>query len=102
MQHTLTVVCKKKKRNPKSDKTNMIEMKYTKKQGQYLSVIYYYRKLNKQSPAHLDFQKYFVSNPASVNEMLKILERKRFIKREAGKARSIELLLERAELPDLE
>ena len=77
-------------------------MKYTKKQGQYLSFIYYYRKLNKQSPAHLDFQKYFVSNPASVNEMLKTLERKGFIKRETGKARSIELLLERVELPDLE
>ena len=97
-----TVVCKKEKKKPKSDKTNNIEMKYTKKQGQYLSFIYYYRKLNKQSPAHLDFQKYFVSNPASVNEMLKTLERKGFIKREAGKARSIELLLERVELPDLE
>lgn len=77
-------------------------MKYTKKQGQYLSFIYYYRKLNNQSPAHLDFQKYFASNPASVNEMLKTLERKGLIKREAGKARSTKLLLERAELPDLE
>jgi len=77
-------------------------MKYTKKQGQYLSFIYYYRKLNNQSPAHVDFQKYFIANPASVNEMLKTLERKGFIQKEAGKARSIELLLERAELPDLE
>ena len=77
-------------------------MKYTKKQGQYLSFIYYYRKLNNQSPAHIDFQKYFVANPASVNEMLKTLERKGFIKREAGKARSIKLLLEKAVLPDLE
>lgn len=77
-------------------------MKYTKKQGQYLSFIYYYTKLNNRPPAHLDFQKYFVANPASVNEMLKTLERKGFIKRKAGKARSVELLLEREELPDLE
>jgi repressor LexA len=77
-------------------------LKYTKKQGQYLSFIYYYRKLNKQSPSHVDFQKYFISNPASVNDMLKTLERKGFIEREAGKARSIKLLIEREGLPDLE
>ena len=77
-------------------------MKYTKKQGQYLSYMYYYRKLNKQSPAHADFQKYFNTNPASVNNMLKILERKKFIEREAGKARSIKLLIEREYLPELD
>ena len=32
---------------------------YTRKQGQYLSFIYYYKKLNKTGPAHIDFQKYF-------------------------------------------
>ena len=77
-------------------------MKYTKKQGQYLSFIYYYRKLNKQSPAHADFQKYFNTNPASVNDMLKTLERKGFIAKEAGKARSIKLLIEKENLPELE
>lgn len=77
-------------------------MKYTKKQGQYLSFIYYYKKLNNKSPAHSDFQKYFDTNPVNVNNMLKTLESKGFIKREAGKARSIELLLERTELPDLQ
>ncbi len=77
-------------------------MNYTKKQGQYLSFIYYYRKLNDQSPAHLDFQKYFNTNPASVNSMLKMLESKGFIEREAGKARSIKLLIEKEDLPELE
>lgn len=56
-------------------------MKYTKKQGQYLSFIYYYIKLNNQSPAHIDFQKYFVANPASVNEMLKKIGKKRFYRK---------------------
>ena len=76
-------------------------MEYTKKQGQYLSFIYYYKKLHKVAPAHLDIQRYFESDPASVNSMLKTLESKGFIRREKGKARSIELLLKR-ELPDLD
>lgn len=50
----------------------------------------------------MDFQIYFESNPASVNDMLKTLDRKGFIKREKGMARSIELLLEKKELPELE
>ncbi|MCB9267541.1 MAG: MarR family transcriptional regulator [Lewinellaceae bacterium] len=77
-------------------------MEYTKKQGQYLAFIYYYRKLNRVAPAHSDIQQYFRSDPASVNNMLKTLERKGFIRREPGKARSIELLLEREQLPELE
>ncbi|MGK0364441.1 MAG: Mn-dependent DtxR family transcriptional regulator [Saprospiraceae bacterium] len=77
-------------------------MNYTKKQGLYLSFIYYYTKLNKVAPAFSDFQKYFEANPASVNDMVKKLEGKGFIKKEKGKARSIELLLKREEIPDLE
>ena len=75
---------------------------FTKKQGQYLVFIYYYQKLNKIAPAHADFKKYFDSNPASVNDMLKTLERKDFISREKGKARSIQLLITKKDLPELE
>ena len=67
-----------------------------------MSFIYYYKKLHKVAPAHLDIQRYFESDPASVNSMLKTLESKGFIRREKGKARSIELLLKREELPDLD
>lgn len=76
--------------------------KYTKKQGQYLSFIYYYQKIHRVAPAHMDLQKYFHSDPASVNNMLKTLERKGGISREPGKARSIELLRPKDQLPDLE
>lgn len=76
-------------------------MEYTKKQGQYLSFIYYYTKLNKRAPAHVDFQFYFESDPASVNGMLKTLDKKGFIEREAGKARSIKLLISKEDLPEL-
>ena len=79
-----------------------MKKEYTKKQGQYLSFIYYYRKLNKIAPAYMDFQKYFESNPANVNTMIKTLETKGFLRKEKGKARSIELLLRRDELPDLD
>jgi len=77
-------------------------MDYTKKQGQYLSFIYYYTKLNRVAPAYFDFQKYFYANPASVNGMIKTLVKKGFIKKEAGKARSIQLLLSREQIPDLD
>lgn len=76
-------------------------MTFTSKQGQYLSFIYYYKKLNRKSPSHQDFQKYFMANPASVNDMLKRLEEKGFIRRESGVARSIELLIDKENLPEL-
>ena len=79
-----------------------MNLNYTRKQGQYLVFIYYYQKLNKIAPAHADFQKYFEANPASVNDMLKTLERKGFIVKERGKARSIKLLVAREDLPELE
>ncbi len=77
-------------------------MNYTKKQGQYLAFIYYYQKLNRVAPAYADFQRYFQLDPASVNSMIKTLEKKGFIEKTPGKARSIKLLLSREELPDLE
>ena len=77
-------------------------MNYTKKQGQYLAFIYYYQKLNRIAPAYADFQRYFQLDPASVNSMIKTLEKKGFIEKTPGKARSIKLLLSREELPDLE
>ncbi len=47
-------------------------------------------------------QRYFRVSPPSVHEMVKTLERRGFISREAGKPRTIRVLLSRAELPDLE
>lgn len=75
---------------------------FTKKQGQYLSFIYYYKRLNKQSPAYADFERYFETSPASVNSMIKKLEEMGLLSKESGKARSIELLLSRDQIPDLE
>jgi repressor LexA len=75
---------------------------YTPKQGQYLAFIYYYTKIHGVPPAEADMQRYFRVSPPAVHEMIKTLERRSLIAREAGKPRSIRLLRPRAELPDLE
>ncbi|MBF0289294.1 MAG: MarR family transcriptional regulator [SAR324 cluster bacterium] len=76
--------------------------KYTPKQGQYLSFIYYYTKLNGYPPAEADMQKYFRTTPPTVHSMVLQLEKKNFIERTPRKSRSIKILLHRDEIPDLE
>ena len=73
----------------------------TEKQGQYLAFIFYYTKVNGQSPAEADMQRYFAVSPPSVHQMVVTLEKNRWIKRIPGKGRSISLLLTRDQLPDL-
>jgi repressor LexA len=75
---------------------------FTNKQGQYLAFIHYYSKVNGQSPAEADMQRYFRVSPPSVHQMVVTLEANGFIERLPGQGRSIRLLLAREELPDLE
>jgi len=75
---------------------------YTPREGQYLAFIYYYTKLNGRPPAEHDMQVYFRVTPPAVHDMVLKLEKHGFISREPGVPRSIRLLLERKELPDLE
>ena len=74
----------------------------TRKQGQYLAFIYYYSKINRQPPAEADMQRYFGVSPPSVHQMVLTLEANGFIERIPGQGRSIRLLLNREDLPDLE
>jgi repressor LexA len=75
---------------------------YTAKQGQYLAFIYYFTKIHGESPSEAEMQRYFRVTPPSVHQMVLSLEAKGLIARTPVKARSIELLVDRAELPDLE
>ena len=75
---------------------------YTPKQGQYLAFIYYYTKINRVPPAEIDMQRYFRTTPPTVHEMVKTLHNRGFISREPGKPRTVNVLLPRNELPDLE
>lgn len=67
-----------------------------------MAFIYYYTKINGRPPAEADMQRYFGTTPPAVHQMVLTLERKGFIEREAGMARSIRVLLRPEELPNLE
>jgi len=75
---------------------------FTPKQGQYLAFIYYYTKVNRRPPAQADIQRYFAVTPPSVHNMLLALERKGFLARTPGQPRSLKVLLDPQELPQLE
>jgi len=75
---------------------------YSAKQGQYLAFAYYYHKLHRRSPAEVDFQVHFGVSPPAVHDMLRTLERRGFIARTRGAARSLRLLLRPDQIPDLE
>ena len=75
---------------------------YTSKQGQYLAFIFYYTKLNGRAPSEADIQRYFSVSPPTVHQMILNLEKRRFIERTPGQARSIRLLLPREHLTDLD
>ncbi|MCI5162354.1 MAG: hypothetical protein D3917_10125 [Candidatus Electrothrix sp. AX5] len=78
------------------------QRKFTPKQGQYLAFIYYYTKIHGISPAEADFQKYFKVSAPSVHRIIVTLEGNGLVKRAPKVARSIELLISRKEIPDLE
>jgi repressor LexA len=75
--------------------------RFTDKQGQYLSFIYYYTKVSGRPPAEADMQRYFAVAPPSVHQMVLTLESKGLIERTPGLGRSIRLRIGRGELPDL-
>jgi repressor LexA len=76
--------------------------KYTEKQGQYLAFIYYYTKVNGTPPAEADMQRYFRVSPPSVHQMILALEERGLISRRPGAGRTVQVLLRREELPELE
>jgi Mn-dependent DtxR family transcriptional regulator len=74
---------------------------FTPKQGQYLAYIHLYTRLHRRPPAETDMQQYFRVSPPSVHQMVLTLERAGFIRRQPRTARSIELLVDPKQLPDL-
>ena len=70
-------------------------------QGQYLAFIYAYSKIHRAPPAEADFQRFFGVSPPSVHRIVVELERKGLIRRQPGRARSIELLVPPQALPIL-
>lgn len=76
--------------------------RFTPKQGQYLAFIYAYTQISGRPPAEANLQRHFGVTPPSVHQMVLTLEQAGFIKRQPGKARSIELLVDPRGLPLLQ
>jgi Mn-dependent DtxR family transcriptional regulator len=74
---------------------------FTDTQGQYLAFIYAYAKIHRRPPAEADMQRFFGVTAPSVHRMVLELERRGLIRREPGKARSLELLVAPEDLPIL-
>jgi hypothetical protein len=75
---------------------------YTERQGQFLAYIHQYSILNGCAPAEGDMQRFFRVTPPSVHQMVLTLERRGFIRRVPGKARSITLMVPFDLLPALQ
>jgi DNA-binding MarR family transcriptional regulator len=73
--------------------------RFTAAQGQYLAFIYAYATIHRRPPAEADMRRFFGVTAPSVHRMIIELEKRGFIRREPGKARSIELLVAPKELP---
>ena len=65
----------------------------TTRPGQFLAYIFQYSLMNGCAPAEADMQRYFRITPPSVHSMVLTLERRGFIQRVPGQARSIILLV---------
>ena len=75
---------------------------FTRVQGQYLAFIRAYTVIHREAPAEADMRRFFLVTPPSVHQMVLTLEKRGFISRVPGKARSIRLLLPPEELPSLD
>ncbi len=74
---------------------------YTERQGQFLAYLHQYILLNGCAPSEADMQRFFQVTPPSVHQMVLTLERRGFIRRVPGQARSITLLIPPESLPPL-
>jgi DNA-binding MarR family transcriptional regulator len=74
---------------------------FTPRQGQYLAFIHAYTLVNGRPPAEADMQRFFRVTPPSVHQMVVTLEQAGLISRQPGIARSIAVLVDRCDLPEL-
>ena len=73
----------------------------TARQGQFLAYIHQYSIVNGCAPAEADMKQFFQITPPSVHSMVLTLERRGFIRRVPGQARSITLIVPPESLPPL-
>jgi DNA-binding MarR family transcriptional regulator len=71
----------------------------TKRQFEYLTFIAKYIAHFGRSPAESDIERHFLVSAPSVNQMMQMLERRGFIARKKGVARSIRICIDLAQSP---
>ena len=76
--------------------------RWTERQGQYLAFIHDYTKVNRQPPAETDIARFFGLAPPSVHRMVVELVARGLLAKTPGAPRSLQVLVRRAELPELE
>jgi Plasmid pRiA4b ORF-3-like protein/LexA DNA binding domain len=72
---------------------------FTPTQGRYLAFIHAYTNLRGYPPAEAEIAAAMCVSPPSVNQMVKVLERKGLILRRPGEARSVQVLIPEDEIP---
>jgi len=75
--------------------------KFTARQGQYLAFIHAYTLVNGLPPAEADIQRFFRVSAPSVHQMIVTLTEAGLIARQPGASRSIQVLVDRRDLPEL-
>lgn len=74
---------------------------YTDKQGQSSAFIFMDDKVNSRPPAVTDIARFFEVTPASAQRMVNALAKDGMLVRTRGAARSLRVLLNRNDLPEL-
>jgi hypothetical protein len=72
---------------------------FTPTQGRYLAFIHAYTNLRGYPPAEAEIAAAMCVSPPSVNQMVKMLERRGLILRRPGEARSVQVLIPEDEIP---
>ncbi len=72
---------------------------FTPTQGRYLAYIHTYTSLHGYPPAEAEIAAALSVSPPSVNQMVKMLEKKALILRQPGQPRSIRVLVAEDEIP---
>jgi hypothetical protein len=72
---------------------------FTPTQGRYLAFIHAYTNLHGYPPAESEIAAALVVSPPSVNQMVKMLEKKGLILRHPGQARALQILVPEDEIP---
>ena len=72
---------------------------FTATQGRYLAFIHAYTDLHGYPPAETDIAAAMCVSPPSVNQMVKMLEKRGLILRHPGQPRSLEVLVPDDEIP---